>query len=220
MSPRLLAALLRLLPTNQTQSADNPLQVDRLPGDLSGVELDYPVYQDSPEVARRSTGTLIFVAALIAPALAWTAHLVPFPYLHGGINTVGLLVAAGAWLFGFPNPVIYGVLAFILNYIPYLGPACTLLMLLGVGLVTFPTLGYALLPPACFLGLTTLEGQIVTPTVLGRRLTLHPLAVFLAIAFWAWLWGPMGAFLAIPILIVTMVIIGHVFPPEDSKLPG
>lgn len=100
MSPRLLAAVLRLLPTNQTQSADNPLQVDRLPENLSGVELDYPVYQDSPEVARRSTGTLIFVAALIAPALAWTAHLVPFPYLHGGINTLGLLIAAGFTVFG------------------------------------------------------------------------------------------------------------------------
>lgn len=134
--------------------------------------------------------------------------------------TLGVVVAAGAWLFGFPNPVIFGVLAFLFNYIPYLGPACTLLALLAVGLVTFPTLGYALLPPACFLGLTTLEGQIITPMVLGRRLTLNPLAVFLSIAFWAWLWGPMGAFLAVPVLIVTMVIVGHVFPPEDSKLPG
>ena len=134
--------------------------------------------------------------------------------------TLGAVVAAGAWAFGFPNPVIFGVLAFLFNYIPYLGPACTLLTLLGVGLVTFPTLGYALLPPACFLGLTTLEGQIVTPMVLGHRLTLNPLAVFLAIAFWAWLWGPMGAFLAVPMLLVAMVIISHVFPPEDSKLPG
>ena len=78
-------------------------------------------------------------------------------------------------------------------------------VLLGVGLVTFPTLGYALLPPACFVALTTHEGQIVTPTMLGRRLTLNPLAVFLALAFWAWLWGPIGAFSRVPLLIVGMV---------------
>jgi predicted PurR-regulated permease PerM len=68
--------------------------------------------------------------------------------------------------------------------------------------------------------LATLEGHLVTPTVLGRRLTLDPLAVFLAIAFWGWLWGPMGAFLAVPLLIVGMVIVGHVFPSDDLKLPG
>lgn len=134
--------------------------------------------------------------------------------------TLGVIVAVGAWLFGFPNPFIFGALAMLLNYLPYLGPACMLVTLLGVGLVTFQTLTYALLPPACFLALTTLEGQFITPTILGHRLTLNPLAVFLAIAFWAWLWGPMGAFLAVPLLIVAMVILGHVFPPEDSKLPG
>jgi predicted PurR-regulated permease PerM len=137
------------------------------------------------------------------------------------INFVlGLVVAAGAWAFGFSNPIMLGVIAMLLNYLPYLGPACMVLILLGVGLVTFPTLGYALLPPASFIALTTLEGQIITPTVLGHRLTLNPLAVFLAIAFWAWLWGPMGAFLAVPMLIAAMVVIGHLFPPEDSKLPG
>lgn len=133
---------------------------------------------------------------------------------------LGVVVAAGAWLFGFPNAWIFGALAMGLNYLPYIGPACVAFILFAVGIVTFPTLGYALLPPACFVGLTTIEGQIITPTVLGHRLTLNPLAVFLAIAFWAWLWGPMGAFLGVPLLIVGMVIISHVFPSEDSKLPG
>jgi hypothetical protein len=108
----------------------------------------------------------------------------------------------------------------VLNYIPYIGPACMALMLLAVGLVTFPTLGYALLPPAAFVALTTLEGHIITPTVLGRSLTLNPLAVFLALAFWTWMWGPMGAFLAVPLLIVALVIVSHVFPSDDVKLPG
>ena len=111
---------------------------------------------------------------------------------------LGVVVAVGAWLFDLPSPLVLGGLAMGLNYLPYIGPACMALILLAVGIVTFPTLGYALLPPACFVGLTTIEGQIITPTILGHRLTLNPLAVFLAIAFWAWLWGPMGAFLGGP----------------------
>jgi predicted PurR-regulated permease PerM len=133
---------------------------------------------------------------------------------------LGVVVAAGAWAFGFPNPLILGAMAAGLNYLPYIGPACVAIILFVVGVVTFPTLTYALLPPACFVGLTTVEGQIITPTILGHRLTLDPLAVFLAIAFWAWLWGPMGAFLGVPLLIVGMVIVSHVFHSEDSKLPG
>jgi predicted PurR-regulated permease PerM len=133
---------------------------------------------------------------------------------------LGLLVGLGAVAFGFSNPIIFGVAAMFLNYIPYIGPACMAIMLLAVGLVTFPTLGYALLPPAAFVALTTLEGHFVTPTILGQRLTLNPLAVFLALAFWTWLWGAMGAFLAVPLLIVALVIFDHLFPSDDIKLPG
>jgi predicted PurR-regulated permease PerM len=133
---------------------------------------------------------------------------------------LGVLVAAGAWLFGFPSPILFGVLAMVLNYIPYVGPACIAFILFGVGLVTFPSLGYALVPPAAFVALTTVEGQIITPAVLGHRLTLNPLAVLLALAFWSWLWGPMGAFLAVPVTIVSLVTTNHLFPAEESKLPG
>jgi predicted PurR-regulated permease PerM len=137
------------------------------------------------------------------------------------INVVlGIIVAAGAWAFGFPNPWILGILAAVLNYIPYIGPAFMALILLGVGLVTFPTLSYALLPPAAFVALATVEGHLITPTILGHRLTLNPLAIFLALAFWTWLWGPMGAFLAVPLSIVALVIINHLFPSDESKLPG
>jgi predicted PurR-regulated permease PerM len=134
--------------------------------------------------------------------------------------TIGTIVAIGAWLFGFPNPVIFGAAAMLLNYIPYIGPACMTFILFAVGLVTFPSLGYALVPPACFIALSTIEGQIVTPTVLGRRLTLRPFAVFLSLAFWAWLWGPMGAFLAVPLSIIGLVTIHHLFPGEEAKIPG
>jgi predicted PurR-regulated permease PerM len=94
------------------------------------------------------------------------------------------------------------------------------LILLAVGLVTFPTLGYALLPPAAFIAVTTIEGHFITPTILGHSLTLNPLMVLLSIAFWTWLWGPLGAFLAVPLLLVAYVIFEHLFPPEDIKLPG
>lgn len=133
---------------------------------------------------------------------------------------LGTVVGVGAWLFGFANPLIFGILAMLLNYLPYLGPACMALVLFGVGLLTFPTLGHALLPPAAFVAVATLEGQIITPTIIGRRLILNPLAVFLSIAFWAWLWGPLGAFLAVPLSIIALVTINHLFPSQDSKLPG
>jgi predicted PurR-regulated permease PerM len=135
-------------------------------------------------------------------------------------GALGTLVAVGAWLIGLPSPIILGILAMLLNYIPYLGPACMALVLFAVGLVTFSSFGEVLIAPALLIALTTLEGHLITPTVLGRHLTLNPLAVFLAIAFWTWLWGPLGAFLAVPLLIVALVILGHVFPADEIKLPG
>jgi predicted PurR-regulated permease PerM len=147
-------------------------------------------------------------------------HLASYVAVVTMINFgLGVVVAIGAWLFGFPNPVILGLIAMALNYIPYIGAACTTVILLAVGLVTFPSLGYALVPPAAFVGVATIEGQFITPTVLGHRLTLNPLAVLLALAFWAWLWGPIGAFLAVPLTIVMLVTMTHLFPPEESKLP-
>jgi predicted PurR-regulated permease PerM len=133
---------------------------------------------------------------------------------------LGTVVAIGAWLIGLPSPLMLGIIAMLLNYIPYVGPACMAIVLFAAGFVTFPSLGQAVIAPVSFIVLTTLEGQFITPTVLGRRLTLDPLAVFLAVAFWAWLWGPLGAFLAVPLLIVALVIVNHVFPSSDGKLPG
>jgi predicted PurR-regulated permease PerM len=136
------------------------------------------------------------------------------------INTsLGIIVAVGAWLFGFPNPVIIGLLAMILNYVPYIGPAVMAGVLFLVGLASFPTLGYSLLPPLAFVALTTAEGQFITPLIMGRRLTLNPLMIFLALGFWTFLWGPFGAFLAVPLSIIAMVMFNHLFAAEDVKLP-
>jgi predicted PurR-regulated permease PerM len=132
---------------------------------------------------------------------------------------LGVIVALGAWLLGLPNPAIFGLLAALLNYVPYVGPAVMVVVLFGVGLVTFPFLGQALLAPAGLLALTTMEGHFITPTIVGRRLTLNPLLVLLALAFWTWIWGPFGAFLATPLCIIGLVVFNHLFPTDDAKLP-
>jgi predicted PurR-regulated permease PerM len=129
------------------------------------------------------------------------------------INTViGLLTATIAALVGLPNPIALGVLAFGLNYVPLIGPAIMVIVLLVVGLVVFPSIGYALLAPAIFIAQSVLEGQFVTPSIVGRQMTVNPFAIFLSIAFWVWLWGPLGALLAMPLLIVFMVARGHLYP--------
>jgi predicted PurR-regulated permease PerM len=136
------------------------------------------------------------------------------------INAVlGVIVAIGAWLIGYPNPVIFGVLAGLLNYVPYVGPGVMVVALFGVGLVSFPFIGQALVAPLGLIALTTLEGHFITPTIVGRRLTLNPLLVLLALAFWTWMWGPFGAFLAVPLSIVGLVVFNHLFPADDVKLP-
>ncbi|MFL4979054.1 MAG: AI-2E family transporter [Xanthobacteraceae bacterium] len=140
------------------------------------------------------------------------------------VTVINILVGFGtaviAHFAGLPNIAVWGVLAFVLNYIPYLGPLAMNLVLFAVGIVTFPTLGEALIAPACFIAMTTLEGHFITPSIMGRRLTLNPLNVFLALAFWTWLWGPIGAFLAVPLLITTLVALRHAFPKPEINLPS
>jgi len=132
---------------------------------------------------------------------------------------LGAVVALGAWLIGLPDPAIFGLLAALLNYVPYVGPAIMMTIMFAVGLVSFPSLGHALIAPAALLGLCTVEGHFITPTIVGRRMTLNPLMVVLALAFWTWMWGPIGAFLAVPLSIVGLVVFSHLFPNEDVKLP-
>jgi predicted PurR-regulated permease PerM len=136
------------------------------------------------------------------------------------INTaLGTIVAIGAFLIGLPSPATLGLLAALLNYVPYVGPAVMVVILFGIGLVSFPSLGQALLAPAGLVALCTLEGHFITPTIVGRRITLNPLVVVLALAFWTWMWGPIGAFLAVPLSIVGLVVFSHLFPQEEAKLP-
>lgn len=126
------------------------------------------------------------------------------------INFGLAIVAMGlASAIGLPNPLLWGVLAGTLNFIPYLGPAIMVVTLFVIGLLSFPTLKDAFVPPVIWIFVTTLEGQFITPTIIGHRHTLNPFLVFLAIAFWAWMSGPLGAFLAVPLVISVVVVKQH-----------
>lgn len=136
------------------------------------------------------------------------------------INT-GVGVAAGivCAVTGMPNPAGLGALAAALNFIPIIGPVAMFVILAVVGVVAFPTLGGGLAAAIAFGGLTFLEGHFVTPTIIGHRLALNALAVFVALAFWTWLWGPMGAFLSSPLLIVGLILKEHLLPENSPQLP-
>ena len=135
---------------------------------------------------------------------------------------VGVGVATGiiCAITGMPNPAGLGALAATLNFIPIIGPVAMFAILIVVGLVTFPAISAGLLAATLFAALTFLEGHFITPTIFGRRLSLNALAVFLALAFWTWLWGPMGAFLSSPLLIVALIIKEHLMPVDSPQLPA
>jgi predicted PurR-regulated permease PerM len=132
---------------------------------------------------------------------------------------VGIATGIACALAHMPNPAGLGALAATLNFIPILGPVAMFVVLVGVGIIAMPTLSAGLVAPLAFVGIAFLEGHFVTPTIIGRRLALNALAVFLGLAFWTWLWGPMGAFLSSPLLIVALILKEHLWPVEGPQLP-
>jgi predicted PurR-regulated permease PerM len=112
----------------------------------------------------------------------------------------GTLVALVLWLLGMPNVLLWGALVACLEFVPYLGAATAVLVLGVAGLTTFDRLGQALLVPGSFLAINLLQANLVTPLLLGHRLTLNPVAIFIGLAFFFWIWGVPGAFLAVPLL--------------------
>jgi predicted PurR-regulated permease PerM len=123
-------------------------------------------------------------------------------------------IAAGlamAWL-GMPNPALWGVLAGVSNFIPYVGAIGVAGVLGLVALTAFGSASAALVPPLVFLTITSIEGYLVTPWILGRRLTLNPVVVFVSLMFWGWLWGLPGGLLAAPILATFKIFCDHIEP--------
>jgi predicted PurR-regulated permease PerM len=147
-------------------------------------------------------------------------HLGNYLLMVTMINTgVGIITGLICAVTGMPNPAGLGALAATLNFIPIIGPVAMFVVLTGVGIVAFPTIGAGLIAPLVFAALTFLEGHFITPTIVGRRLELNALAVFMALAFWTWLWGPMGAFLSSPLLIVALILKEHLTPVDSPQLP-
>ncbi|MCK7615107.1 AI-2E family transporter [Roseibium sediminicola] len=141
-----------------------------------------------------------------------SAYLLSITFIN---LALGGAVAFALWLLDVPSALLWGMLAGMLNYVVYVGPALMTVVMAGVGLATGNTIPAILTPPLVYLGLNLIEAQFVTPMVLGRTMTLNPFVVFLTIAFWIWLWGPVGGFVAVPLLLVAVSLI-----ELRTELPG
>ena len=125
-------------------------------------------------------------------------YLFTITVINGGL---GAAIALAMWALDMPNPLLIGMLAWLLNYIPYVGALGGVAVTLAAGLLTFDTTGAALVPAGAYFLLTTIEGQFVTPYFVGRNLRLNTVVVFIAVAFWAWLWSVVGMLVAVPLLV-------------------
>lgn len=123
---------------------------------------------------------------------------------------LGLCIGVAMYLTGLPNPVLWGFIGFALNFMPFVGAIAGALLVAGFGILSFDTLGAGLVPAAIYFSLTLVEGQAITPTVLGRRLEMNTVSVFLTVIVWSWLWSIPGALMAVPFLVLLKVVCDNV----------
>lgn len=133
-------------------------------------------------------------------------YLLTVAIINAGL---GAVISLGLWALGMPNPLVWGAAAALLNFLPYIGALITIVLVAVIALISFDTISYALLAPAFVLLCDIIEGQFVTPMTVGRRLEINAVAIFIAIAFWSWLWGVIGALIAVPLLVVVKVFCDH-----------
>jgi predicted PurR-regulated permease PerM len=127
---------------------------------------------------------------------------------------LGLAVGTAVGLLGLRNPVMWGVMVALLNFVPYLGALTGIICMTIGATLSFDSLGYALIFPAVYLAFGTLEGSFITPWVMGRSLTLNPVIILLSLTFWGWMWGIVGIILAVPILAAFKIFCAHIKPME------
>ena len=134
----------------------------------------------------------------------------------------GAIVAVAMMVTGMPNPLLWGAMAGLVNYIPFLGHTVSAIVIAVVALLSFSDLGAAVIPPVSFVVLAALEGNVVTPMILARRLTLNPVAVVAALLIWGWMWGIVGLLLAVPLLVVIKIACDQIEPlnPVGEFLGG
>ncbi len=133
-------------------------------------------------------------------------YLLTVALINGGL---GVAVGLGLWAIGLPNPFVWGAAAALLNFLPYVGALATILFVAAIALVSFDSLSYAMLAPGWVIICNIIEGQVITPLIVGRRLEVNAVAIFIAVAFWSWLWGIVGALIAVPLLVVIKVFCDH-----------
>ena len=136
-------------------------------------------------------------------------YLITVAIINACLGSAATLVF---WALGVPNPVLWGTLGFLLNFVPYLGALTEIIIVALVAAATFPNLGHALLVPGSYLALATVEANFFTPLVMGRRMTLNPVIIFGAVTFWGFLWGILGVFLAVPALVMLKIFCEHIRP--------
>lgn len=129
---------------------------------------------------------------------------------------VGVATALAMWALGLPSPLLWGAMAAVLNFVPYVGQAIMFAVLFAVGLGTQPSVVWAIVPVVAYAAINMTADQLVFPHLVGRALTLNPFLIFVSIAFWIWVWGPMGGFVAVPSLLIVQSIIMHVFPTTQT----
>ncbi|GGK51994.1 AI-2E family transporter [Salinarimonas ramus] len=122
---------------------------------------------------------------------------------------LGIVVGAVLWLVGMPTPILFGAMATVLNFLPYLGAIVGVMITAAVSVVTFDGFWTTLAPPLVYFACTSMEGNVVTPLILGRRLELNAIAILVGVAAMGWLWGPVGVFLAVPILVIVKTVCDH-----------
>lgn len=123
---------------------------------------------------------------------------------------VGVASALSIWVLGLPDPLLWGTVAFLLNFVPIIGPITGVAIFFFVGLFSFSSVAAALAPAGMFLLIHIVEGQVVTPMLVARRFTLNPVLVIVALMFWDWMWGIPGALLAVPLLAVVKIVCDHI----------
>lgn len=127
---------------------------------------------------------------------------------------VGAIVTGAAWLFGFEAPVMWGGIAFVLNFLPYVGPLIMIAVLALFGLGTQDTLVGGIAPALAYLALHTIELNLITPAVLGARFTINPVLILVSMSYFTWIWGVVGALLSVPILLTLAALVEHLGKPN------
>jgi predicted PurR-regulated permease PerM len=138
-----------------------------------------------------------------------SAYLITITLMNAA---VGVATALVMWLTGIGDPILWGAVAFLLNFVPILGPIVGVVTFLLAGLLTIDPLWQALLPAGLYLGIHLIEGEVITPMLLARRFTLNPVLVIISLVFWFWMWGAPGAILSVPMLAITKIICDRVRP--------